>query len=153
MSSWDLTHKPTWKAGTAMTPSETRDDMTRRPSRVTFCQSSSSAIEQEEPTDINNRCYFDKSIREDYSKAVANQGYMELEGQRAKYMPEQGDSDSKFCGSHINVHSYPIPGPNDPPERDVTPIQPQTWTNWNTFQFGQSTNGIFIFVSPFDLMS
>lgn len=50
-----------------------------------------------------------------------------------------GNLAAKFCGPRINVHPYPAPGPNDPLQWDVAPIQPHTWTDWSTFQFNQSS--------------
>ena len=127
-------------------PLKTRDDMARRPSRVilyqsTSHQSTSPPTSQEEFT------------KADYSKAVANQDfYAEAEERTATFneTTPKGDLETKFCEPRINIHPYPTPGPNDPPEWDVAATQPYTWTDWSNFQFDQSSsasNEILVSVS------
>ena len=110
-------------------PLKTRDDMARRPSRVTFYESTAPLIGKE-GSDMNNQHYFVESVKEDYLKTVAKQKYfMEAQERKdTKNMSEQGDLGAKFCGSRISVRPYPIPGPNDPPEWDAALTQPHTWT-------------------------
>ena len=127
------------------TPLKTRDDMTRRPSRVTFYQSTSHQSTPPSTTQEEFRAdqhYSAEFIKEDYSKAVANQEYHTEaeEWTTTKATPEPGNLAAKFCGPRtINVHPYPASGPNDPLQWDVAPIQPHTWTDWSTFQFNQSS--------------
>lgn len=137
-------------------PLKTRDDMARRPSRVTFYQSSShqsssSPISQEEFTDINNQHYVAEFTTEDYSKAVANQNYAEeLKATFDEDIPK-GNLEAKFCDPRINIHPYPTPGPNHPPDWDMAPTQPYTWTDWSNFQFDQCSISNEIFVSSSSL--
>lgn len=130
-------------------PLKTRDDMTRRPSRVTLYQSTSSPIGQEEFTDINDH-HVAKFNKEDYFKALTNQGYYaEAEEGKPTYDEDisKGDLKAKFREPRINIHPYPTPGPNDPPEWNMATTQPYTWTDWSSFQFDQSCNSSGIVVS------
>jgi hypothetical protein len=131
-------------------PLKTRDDMARRPSRVTFYQSKSTSppISQEELTDINNQHYFAELAREDYSKAVANQDYYTEAEERKATSDEYGDLEAKFCEPRLNIHPHPTPGPDDPPEWDMAASQPYTWTDWSNFQFDKSSavNGTYVSV-------
>ena len=137
-------------------PLKTRDDMARRPSRVALYQSAShqptsQPNKEEEFTNINDQHHFAEFIQEDYYfETVAHpECHTEVDERKATDMPKEG-LEAKFCGPRINVHPYHTPGPNDPPEWDVAPIQPHTWTDWSTFQLNQAAStstGIFVSVS------
>ena len=86
-------------------PLKTRDDMGRRPSRVTFYQS------HQLP-----------------SPPITEAG--ERRGTFHNDMANEEDPETRFCGPRINFYPY---SSNGPQEWDV-PTQPYTWTDWSALQ-------------------
>ncbi|KAF8151379.1 hypothetical protein B0H34DRAFT_678025 [Crassisporium funariophilum] len=128
-------------------PLRTRDDLGRRPSRITLYQTSTQRPEldpsqQSYFADLANQNYFSGGMKEQYIDAIARQTFST--GAEA-VKTEAEECGVTFCGPRVGNNQYYVPGPNDAPEWENVSTEPLTWATWHDYQanasFARDING------------